>query len=93
MARILTQAAIEKLPSPTSRREIPDGLVAGLYLIHQPSGARSWAVRFRHAGKPVKLTIGSYPTIPLAKARELGRDAILAAKQGRNPVDERKAER
>ena len=34
----------------------------GLYLLLQPSGHKSWAMRFRrpHTGKPVKLTLGPY---------------------------------
>jgi integrase len=41
----------------------------------------------------VKFTIGPYPAITLTKARELGRDAILTAKQGRDPSAERKEAR
>jgi integrase len=91
MTKALTQAAIEKMKPTAARREIPDGLVAGLYLVQQPSGARSWAVRYRHAGKPAKFTLGPWPAVTIAKAREFGRDAIIAVKQGRDPSKERKA--
>lgn len=41
------------------RTEIPDAGEAGLYLVVQPSGAKSWAWRYRDiAGRPRKLTIG-----------------------------------
>ena len=41
------------------RREIPDGNVRGLYHVHQPSGAESWALRYRNkAGVTRKLTLG-----------------------------------
>src|SRR5215471_6172857 len=91
--KALTQAAIEKMKPPAARREIPDGVVAGLYLVAQPSGAKSWAVRQRIDGRPVKITIGAFPTIGLKQARELGRDAILAAKQGRHLTEERREAR
>ncbi len=43
--RILTATAIAKLkPDPSKRLEIPDAACTGLYLILQPSGARSWGV-------------------------------------------------
>jgi predicted DNA-binding transcriptional regulator AlpA len=41
------------------RQEIPDDMVDGLYEVVQPSGAVSFAFRFRANGKPVKYTIGS----------------------------------
>ena len=58
---MLTDLQIEKLPAPAARREVPDGKVAGLYLVMQPSGAKSWALRYRVAGAPKKFTIGPYP--------------------------------
>jgi integrase len=92
MAKSLTTSRIEQTIKPDAvRREYPDGLLAGLYLIVQPSGAKSWAVRYRHAGRPAKMTLGPYPAVTLAKARELGRDAIITAKQGRDPGAEKKA--
>ena len=48
---ILTVKAIARMAVPTTRREIADGLVAGLYLVVQPSGAKSWALRYRLAGR------------------------------------------
>jgi hypothetical protein len=33
------------------RNEIADGGADGLYLIVQPSGAKSWAIRYRHNGR------------------------------------------
>jgi len=95
-SRGLTHRKLELVKAGDKRQEIPDGLVLGLYFICQPkpSGAKSWAVRFRvHGNKPVKMTLGSWPLLPLGRARELGRDAILAAKAGRDPVAERKAAR
>jgi hypothetical protein len=38
---MLTDLGIKKLPTPRARREIPDGRVTGLYLVMQPSGAKS----------------------------------------------------
>ncbi|MFC7396535.1 tyrosine-type recombinase/integrase [Chelatococcus sp. GCM10030263] len=61
MAKAFTAVALTKLKAdPKKRLEIPDGMLAGLYLIIQPSGAKSWAVRYRHFGKPRKLTISPY---------------------------------
>jgi integrase len=40
------------------RTELPDRGCKGLYLVIQPGGAKSWAVRYRYKGKPRKLTLG-----------------------------------
>jgi hypothetical protein len=80
MAATLTQKAIETAkPDPAKRREIPDGGLPGFYLVVQPSGAKSWAVRYRFAGTPRKLTLGPYPLLSLAVARQAAREALLAA--------------
>ena len=53
----LTAAKIRNIqPDPERRREYPMG--AGLYLVVQPSGAKSWACRFRADGRPIKVTLG-----------------------------------
>jgi integrase len=84
---------LETVKPGNDRQEIPDKLVPGLYFVVQPSGARSWAVRSRIHGKSVKVTLGTFPTLPLAKARELAREVILATKAGRDPRAERRAAR
>lgn len=87
MAKLLTAHSVEKLKPGTERIEIPDARLTGLYLIIQPSGAKSWALRYRYAGKPRKLTLGSYPTIDLAKARKRAGDGLEALEGGRDPAD------
>jgi integrase len=91
MAKALTVRAIETARPGAARREVPDGLLRGLYLIVQPSGAKSWAVRYRLGTVPRKFTLGPWPAVTLDKARDLGRDAIIAAKRGEDPMQDRRA--
>lgn len=70
MAKVLTQKTIDNLKPISRRREIPDGAVPGLYFVIQPSGATSWAFRYRVDGQPKKWTIGSYPALSLKNVRE-----------------------
>src|SRR5688500_17557798 len=87
MAKPFTVQSIERFkPDPNKRLELPDGLLPGLYFVIQPSGARSWAVRYRHAGKPRKLTLGPYPVLDLAAARARARDALQGVLLGRDPA-------
>lgn len=59
-AKALTQAAVDKFKPGATRREIPDAKATGLFLIVQPTGSKSWALRFRRPdGRPAKLSLGS----------------------------------
>jgi integrase len=88
----LTAKTVETIKPAPTRQEIPDALLPGLYLIVQPSGARSWAVRYRHNGTPRKHTLGSYPAIDLKTARELGTKVLRTAAEGRDPAGERQVQ-
>src|SRR5262245_48774996 len=84
MARNLTAKAIENFKPGPQRREISDG-GSGLFLVMQPSGAKSWAVRYRYDGRPAKLTLGPWPTLTLAAARKGAADALHDLANGIDP--------
>jgi integrase len=89
MPKALTVRGIEALKGGPIRAEIPDGLIPGLYLVCQSSGVKSWAVRYRIGGRPRKLTLGRYPAIDLANARELARRTLVSVASGRDPASEK----
>ena len=61
-------------------------MVPGLYLIVQPSGAKSWAVRYRLHGVTRKLTLGSAGIIDLVMARTKARRVLEAVAAGDDPA-------
>jgi integrase len=86
MAKFTTKSVEHVKPGP-GRREIPDSGCAGLYLIVQPSGAKSWAVRYRFGGKSVKLTLGrQWPAMTLLDARKAAIDAQRELGKGHDPA-------
>jgi integrase len=85
MAKRLTDIGIRNLKPGAVRREISDH-ANGLFLISQSSGARSWAVRYRYAGKSIKLTVGQWPATSLVDARKAAADAQHALARGENPA-------
>jgi integrase len=89
----LTARSVETIKPSKKRQELPDTLLPGLYFIVQPSGAKSWAVRYRHHGRTRKYTFGSYPRLDLKAARELGGKALRAVAEGRDPTEERREAR
>jgi integrase len=90
---MLTDALIEALPAAEERREIADGEVGGLYLIVQPSGAKSWAIRYRFNGAPRKLTLGRYPGVDLAAARKRAQAILENVAAGKDPAADKQAAR
>jgi integrase len=76
-----------------TRQEVPDSVTSGLYFIVQPSGVKSWAVRYRFDRKPSKLTLGRYPAVELGAARDLAKAALEAVDKGNNPALRKRATR
>jgi integrase len=83
MAR-LTAKTVENAKPRATRVETPDDGCRGLYLIVQPSGRKSWAVRYRFNGKPKKLTLDRVDT--LAAARKAATDALHELELGHDPA-------
>jgi integrase len=68
------------------RNEIPDGTGLGLYLVIEPTGAKSWYRRYRDSnGKPKRAKLGDAGTLTLAAARHAATSARLRSdRQGDN---------
>jgi integrase len=91
--RRLTDLSIKNLKPESERYEEPDPGCTGLYLIVQPSGFKSFAVRFRFDGKPKKLSLGTFGTVSLAAAREAAAKARREAKEGQDPTASKRQEK
>lgn len=61
----------------------------GLYIVINPNGSKLWRYRFRIDGKESVFSIGAYPEISLAEAREKRKEARLLVQQGINPAKDR----
>jgi integrase len=83
----LTAKDVEAQRASPQRREIPDDYMRGLYLIVQPSGAKSWAVRYRLGGKSAKHTIGPYPAFSLKQARDAAAKVLRSVSEGHSPKE------
>jgi integrase len=90
MAKPLTARAIDQMKPGARVREIPDGGLPGLYLVVQPSGTRSFALRYRHIGRTRNMTLGRWPAFSLGDAREAARAALRAVAEGRDPAGEKR---
>lgn len=93
----ITVAAVKSGRDPQTgklhRVEIPDGACNGLFLICQPSGHKSFAVRYRFEGRTRKLTLGDAEVVSLADARARATEALRRVAQGTDPATEKQRDR
>ena len=90
-----TEARLTNLTPPVSGEcAVSDTDTRGLGVRVQASGVKTYFVRYRLGGRGAperRLTIGRVGDLPLAEARIQAQAALVAARQGRDPVAERKA--
>jgi integrase len=58
----------------------------GLFVEVLTSGTKIWRLRYRLADKQEKVTLGEYPTYPLAEARQWRTDCTSLVKRGLSPM-------
>ena len=83
----------QKALSASFLRSAPPGRHAdgnGLYLFVQPTGTRSWIQRLVIRGRRRELGLGSLALVPLAEAREKALVNRKLARQGGDPLAERR---
>jgi integrase len=74
----LTDTRVSAINPPSSgQEEHADDLVRGLRLRVGAGGRKAWIVRTRAGKKQVNKTLGSYPVISLAAARDMARDFLI----------------
>lgn len=80
----LTDARVSAIKPPLSGQdEHPDDLVRGLRLRVGAGGRKAWIVRTRAGKRQINRTLGPYPLISLAMARDQARDFLITlAKEG-----------
>jgi len=63
-----------------------DGMETGLHLLVQPNGTKTFRLKIQINGKDRRLTLGSYPDMSLAEAREEASKTKKQVKQGIDPT-------
>jgi integrase len=82
----LTAKQVVHMKPTENRQEVPAGPPKGLYLVVQPTGAKSWAFRYRWHGQPRKLTIGTVADFGLAAARAQAESYVEDLEDGKDPA-------
>ena len=79
----LTNTAIKNAKGRDKPYKLFDG--HGLYLLVNPNGRKGWRLKYRFNGKEKLLSLGPYPDITLAKARERRSEARSLLLDGFDP--------
>lgn len=91
--RIFTDQSIRGLKAPTSGGSVAHFVddTPGLALRITSAGARTWTLYYRWRGAQKVLSLGRYPALKLADARDLAREAERQRSKGIDPAAVRQA--
>lgn len=81
----LTDQMVAQAKPAGKHKKLTDG--GGLHLLIHPSGAKYWHISYRFAGKQNTLSLGVYPDVSLADARERRDGVRKLLADGLNPSD------
>lgn len=87
----LTEVAVRSAKPADHARKLADG--GGMYLLVQPSGTKGWRLKYRVGGTEKLLSLGVYPEVSLAAARKRRDVAREQLAEGKDPGEQRKAEK
>lgn len=73
-------------PPKEGRIELSDGAVPGLKFRLTANGIATWSLQVRINGEKRRFSIGEYPAVGLAKARDEARRLRVEARNGHDPV-------
>ena len=89
-----TKATIEQLTPPEKgRRYVHDIKEPGLILQVTVKGRKSFQLYKKHIGKPVRVTIGTFPDKSVENARKRAREIKAELDRGENPNDKLRQQR
>lgn len=87
MAQNFTDLMLRKLnANGKDRVEIWDGRVPGFGVRLSGVGTKTFILVYRHRGRTRRLTLGRYPFLPLAEAREKASEALRHINNGDDPA-------
>lgn len=86
----LTELAVRKAKGTDRAYKLTDS--GGLFLYVMPAGGKSWRWKYYVDGREKLMTLGLYPDVSLAEARERRDQARKMKSAGHDPMAERKLE-
>ena len=87
MARLLNRLSPRGVAAEKRTGRHADG--GGLYLSISGNGGKRWVFLFRRNGRSREMGLGSFSSVPLARAREFASDARQMVARGIDPIEGR----
>src|SRR5437867_690109 len=88
----LTDKKLRSLKPESERAEYWDEALPGFGVRVTPTGEKTFCIMYRIGGKQRRHTLGKYPKVSLAEARDMAKDAFEFVRKGKDPVQEKRAE-
>jgi integrase len=86
----LTEAIVESLASDGRDRFVFDARQPGFAIRVTPTGTKIFTAQGYVNGRKRRITVGYYPNVSVAQARELALQALADMRRGNDPIIERK---
>ena len=88
---MLTDVQTRKAKAADKPYKLPDG--GGLHVYVSAAGGKLWRLRYEFDGKEKLLSLGPYPSVGLAEARDAAANAKRFLREGRDPAVEKRLKR
>jgi integrase len=90
----LTARKLDSLKAPSAgQSDFWDDSLPGFGVRISAAGRKTWTVMYRVGRRKVRFSLGTYPPVPLAKARDDAKAVLARAQGGGDPSADRRAER
>ncbi len=89
----LTKRTVDAAAPEPERYILWDSALKGFGLRIEPSGTKTFLVRYRAAGRKRFVAIGRFGQLTPEQARGLAQETLADVRRGRDPADERRRER
>ena len=86
----LTVKKLDSLKPEAERLDYWDDSLAGFGVRVTPKGEKTFCVMYRLGGKQRRMTLGEYPVLKVADARDRAKDALELVRRGVDPVEEQR---
>lgn len=87
MTQQLTDLTLRRLTTDGADRiEVWDGRMPGFGMRVSKNGTKTFILLYRHRGRPRRLSLGRWPIVSLAKARQKARAALQTLDDGSDPA-------
>jgi integrase len=92
-SKTLTDSVVRSLKAADKQIDVWDKGLPGFLVRLSPGGAKTFQVFYRHRRRQRRYTLGRYPMLSLAAARQMAKSVLADAIHGRDPAGDKRKDR